>query len=372
MTTTLVDLVRERVRAHGPMPFADYMSLALYHPDLGYYASGAERTGWRGHFLTSSELDPAWADLWARGFHKIWDGCGRPDHFTIVEVGPGEGSFAAALLEAGAPDLARAATYVLVEPIPALRARQQARIHDHERVSWATSLDAIRSEAGCVFANEVLDNLPVHVATRHDGLIRELHVDVAGDVLAFVPLAPSTPEIEAFLERSGVELHEGYLLEIGLAAEDFVRRAARVFDRGALVLVDYGDSASALAARPAGTLLSYSENGVDERVLDDPGAKDITAHVNWTAVAAACSSSQLAVAGPRPQHQVLRALGFADIDAELRAAHDAAVTSGRGTAAVASLSRRQALGVLADPGGLGALGVLVAVRAIAAPEFISR
>ncbi|MGH2729464.1 MAG: class I SAM-dependent methyltransferase, partial [Actinomycetota bacterium] len=94
MTTTLVDLVRERVRADGPMTFADYMSLALYDPDFGYYASGAERTGWRGHFLTSSELDPAWAALWARGFEQIWDGCGRPDHFTLVEVGPGEGTFA--------------------------------------------------------------------------------------------------------------------------------------------------------------------------------------------------------------------------------------------------------------------------------------
>jgi SAM-dependent MidA family methyltransferase len=372
MTTALWELVRETIGAHGPITFADYMTLALYHPELGYYASGAERTGWRGHFLTSSELDPAWAQLWARGFEQIWEGCGRPDDFALVEVGPGEGTFAAAVLDSVRPPFADAISYNLVEPVPALQARQSTRLDGHPRVAWADSLDALPTiSAGCVFANEVLDNFPVHVATRHEGVIRELHVEVAGDALTFVPLAPSTPAIEDYLERVGVDLPEGHIHEIGLAAEDFVARAGRAFDRGALVLVDYGDTASVLATRPGGTLLSYSASGVDDRVLDDPGGKDITTHVNWTAVAAACSSSQLQVAGPRPQHNVLRALGSGDIDAELRAAHDAAVTSGHGAGAIAALSRRQALGVLADPGGLGALDVFVAVRGMPVPDFMS-
>src|SRR5918999_489992 len=100
VSSDLLEFLRERIRAHGPMPFAAYMSHVLYHPRHGYYAAGPERSGWRGHFLTSPELDPSFGALWAHAFEEIWDACGRPPEFTIVEIGPGEAGFARGVLGA--------------------------------------------------------------------------------------------------------------------------------------------------------------------------------------------------------------------------------------------------------------------------------
>ncbi|MGH2694669.1 MAG: SAM-dependent methyltransferase, partial [Actinomycetota bacterium] len=116
--TALGEIIAERIRAGGPMPFAAFMSLALYHHRHGYYADAA-RTGFAGHFLTSPELDPAFGELWAEGLARIWDACGRPERFEVIEVGPGEGTFAAAVLAAAPRELAAALVYRLVERMPA-------------------------------------------------------------------------------------------------------------------------------------------------------------------------------------------------------------------------------------------------------------
>src|SRR5688500_7615789 len=107
------------------MPFGAFMQMALSHPRLGYYASGAERTGWHGHVVTSSELDPAFGELWVRAFEQIFEACGRPDRFSVVEIGPGEGSFAAAVLEAASPALRSALSYTLVERVARMEDRQR-------------------------------------------------------------------------------------------------------------------------------------------------------------------------------------------------------------------------------------------------------
>ncbi len=348
------------------------MQLALYHPRYGYYASGIERTGWSGDFVTAPELDPAFGRLWARAFEGVWEACGRPRSFEVAEIGPGEGGFAEAVLSSVAGDFAAALSYRLVERLPALAARQRERLEGFERAAWTPAITDIPDiGAGCIFANEVLDNLPVHLVQQRNGSLAEVCVDVDGEdfVPAFLP--PSSPELGAFLERVGVELAEGHVYEVPLAAQSLVARAARCLGRGALIVVDYGHDAHTLAERAAGTLLAYSSQGTDDGVLERPGEKDITAHVNWSAIRGACEAGGLEVHGPRSQRDVLRALGLDDLHDGLRAEHRKAVDLGRGKDAVAALSRRQALGALADPGGLGALEVMVAVAKIPPPDFIA-
>lgn len=353
------------------MPFAAYMAHVLYHPRHGYYAAGAERTGWRGDFLTSPELDPAFGALWARAFEQIWASCGRPPDFTVVEIGPGEGGFARAVLDAAAGSFADALSYLLVERIPALEARQRQLLAGFEVVRWSRSITEVAPVGpGVVYANEVVDNLPVHLIESRGGRLLEICVAADGDGLGFLALPPSSPELEGFLARAGVDLPEGHRMEVPLAAESLVARAAGLVERGAVVLVDYGASAEDLAARPEGTLLAYSEAGVDDAVLDDPGAKDVTVHANWTALTRAMERAGLVVTGPALQRDVLLSLGLDEMDRELRAAHDAALAERRGADALRALSRRQALGALADPGGLGRLEVLVGAKAIPSPTFV--
>lgn len=371
--TPLEQLIVERIEAQGPMPFAAYMAMALYHPEHGYYSSGAERTGWAGHFLTSPELDPAFGELWSAGFEQAWDACGRPESFDVVEIGPGEGSFAAAVLTAARGSFRRALRYRLIERIPSLRDRQSARLREFDNVEWSASITDVPSgEFACVFANEVLDNLPIHLVEKRDGSLLEVCVEVSEGQLAFGLRPPPSKEVTAFFDRVGIDLPDGHRFEVTLAAESLVKRAAELFARGAVIFVDYGGDAASLAERSTGTLLCYSSSGIDDDPLENPGSKDITAHANWTAVMAACERAGMIVSGPRSQRDILRALGLDALHKRLQAEHDDAVGTGRGRDAIAALSRRQALGVLADPSGLGGLDVLVACKGIPLPAFTAQ
>lgn len=365
MITALEEILIARIRDTGPMPFAAFMSLALYHPQHGYYTAGPARVGWRGHFVTSPELDPAFGELWAGGFADIWTRCGEPAEFEIIEIGPGEGAFAAAVLGAAEGRFADALTYRLVERSPALRARQEARLRDFARVRWSPSIaDVDAASHGCVFANEVLDNLPVHLAEGNADGLQEVCVSTDGDRLTLVRVPPSNPELQRFFERCEVTVPPGHIVEVPLAGESFVSRAAAMFGTGCAVFVDYGSDAADLVARPRGSLLAYSSAGTDENVLNEVGARDITAHANWTSVALTCRRAGLEVLEPISQRDALISLGLHDLHEKLRGDHRIALDGGRGADAIAALSRRQALGALADPGGLGGLQVLVAARGI--------
>jgi SAM-dependent MidA family methyltransferase len=365
-------IVLDHIERHGPMPFAAFMSLALYHPKHGYYASGEQRTGWRGHYLTSPELDPAFGRLWTRGLEEIWDRCDRPDRFTVVEIGPGEGSFTAAVLESAGKDFGRALRYMLVERIARVRKRQEEKLQGRRNVEWVSSVTELEGFAtGCVIAHELIDNLPVHLVEAHTEGVRELCVEKANGGFVLVPRPPSNPELETFLDRVGVVLQDEYRFEIPLAMASLLRRAASLFQRGALIVVDYGTTASELASRPEGTLMCYSDAGVDDAPLERVGEKDITTHVNWTALTQELSESGLKVFGPRSQRDVLKRLGADEMHAELKAEQQAALDSKQGAAAVNALSRRQALGALLDPHGLGGLEVVLGTRAIDPPMFMS-
>ena len=369
--TPLEEIIHERIRRNGPMPFAAYMSLALYHPHHGYYTSGPERSGWRGHYLTSPELDPGFAQLWRRGFRQVWDACGRPPRFEIVEVGPGEGAFAAAVLGPHDDGFGSELTYRLVERSPALEERQRALVRD-PRAVWSPSVTELPAiDNGIVFANEVLDNLPVHIVEARGGRVLEVCVDAQEGLLVQSLREPSNPELSSWLDRTAVSLPDGHRYEVPLAAESFIRRVAAVVERGAIVMVDYGADATALATRPSGSLLCYSERGVDDDPLDRPGHKDITSHANWTAVRAALAGAGMDVLGPLSQRSVMSALGARSLDQDLKHRHEDALRSKRGADAVAVLSRRQALGALLDPAGLGGLDVVVGLKGVDAPAFLT-
>ena len=353
------------------MPFGAFMSLALYHPGLGYYASGEQRLGWKGHYITSPELDPTFGELWARGFEQVWEACGRPERFQIAEVGPGEGSFARAVLGYVSGSFADAISYVLVERVPAVAASQRDLIGTDDRVSWAGSPDELESAPfGIVFANEVLDNLPVHLVERMDGALLEICVDVGDDELRMTSRPPAGSELEDFLTKHGMTLDEKHRAEVPMSAASFVGRVANAFQRGALILIDYGMDANELASRPQGTLLCYSDRGTDDQPLERVGDKDLTVHANWTVVGNAVRAAGLRVVGPRMQRQALRALGLSELDDKLRADHQRLLDEKQGAAALRALSQRQALAALADPGGLGGLDVVVGLRGIDPPAFL--
>lgn len=355
MSSPIVGLIERS----GAVRFDEYMRLALYHPEHGYYASGALRTGFTGHYVTSPEVTPAFGALWARAFEAAWRTCDEPEEFVVTEIGGGEGTFAASVSALAGNDFARALRYRFVEPIPELRARQERVV---PFATWVPTIDDIAPAGyGCVFANEVLDNVPVRIVEGSDEGPMELWVE-AHDGILVEGRRPADQAMLHFLDEIGVRPTPGSRFEVQEEAAALVRAAAGAIERGAVFFVDYGASTKELSQRPLGSLLCYSEAGVDDRPLERPGDKDITVHANWNVVTGELIAAGLDVAVPKKQRDFLEGLGARELVAGYRAAHEEALREGRGADAVRALSGRSAIAALLDEGGLGGMEVVVGMK----------
>lgn len=360
------DIVRD-IRLHGPISFSAFMERALYDPVHGYYASRDARAGWAGDFLTSPQLDPAFGELWARAIVELWGALGRPDDLHVIEVGPGEGGFAVAILDALPAEVAEVLSYRLVERAPQARDRQRALLGGDPRVDWSESLETLpQVDAGVVLANEVLDNLPVDLLEVREGSLHEVRVGARAGELVEV----TANEVAAPPGVDPTGLAEGHRIEVRPGTGAFVRAAARSISRGVLVFIDYGYRREEILARPGGTIVCYSRAGADALPLKAPGTKDITAHVDWSAFASDLARAGLDPLGPFAQRDVLRAVGARELDRTLEREHARALAEGRGADAVGSLSRRHALRALLDRGGLGGLDVMFGLKGIHPPRFL--
>ena len=373
---TALDLIRQRIRDRGPLTVADFMSLALYHPEHGYYARAARRTGRRGDFFTSVDVGPIFGALLARQFEDMWRKGRDPqdDGFDLVEAAASNGQLARDVLDAARaehPEFYDAIRLHLVESSPAARAAQQETLGPHadKLASSAGRLpDAVH---GLIYANELLDALPVHrvIMTAHG--LREEYVDLGADGRLVARAGrPSSDALARYLDAAGVRLEPGWHAEINLAALAWIARAALSLHRGFLLLIDYGHPAHELysAAHAAGTLTTYRRHVSDVRHgggsageppwLDDPGGQDITSHVDLTSVQRTAEALGCTTLGVLDQTYFLLALGPADERAS-------------GGTTMGDLRRRLALKTLLMPGGLGSTHkVMVFARGLGTPELL--
>jgi len=315
-----------RVRAHiaadiaaagGWITFARYMEQALYAPGLGYYAAGATKFGAAGDFVTAPEMTPLYARALAVQVAAILEAApGR----EIVELGAGSGRLAADLLVALAARGASPARYAILEPSPELRERQRATIaRDAEaqliRVSWLDGLPPAID--GAIIANEVLDAVPAHLVARQDGVMRERGVVAATGADGTAAFAWAERPADARLAAlAAARFPEGgdYLSEINPAAEALVQSVGRRLRAGAALLIDYGFPAAEYyhPQRASGTVMCHYRHRAHDDPFVWPGLTDITAHVDFSAIAAAGARAGLRVAGFVPQAQFLLGCGILD------------------------------------------------------------
>ncbi|HEV2705536.1 MAG TPA: SAM-dependent methyltransferase [Pyrinomonadaceae bacterium] len=298
-TSLLVERLRERVRREGALTFRDWMQSALYDEDEGYYQrADLARWGRAGDYRTSPETSPLFAATFARYFAELSRTHEHaPDPFIIVEAGAGAGHFAHGVLSTLARDdepLFARLRYVVDEASRSARDAVGKRLADFsDKVCFArlSDLDA-KMRASVLFANELLDALPVHRVGVRAGNFVELCVglDEAGG-FKWVEREPSTPRLAEHFERAGVRLAEGQTAEVNLDAEEWMRRAASVLRPGGhLVAVDYGAEAASLYTVPErreGTLRGFSRHALVEDVLGAPGLVDLTTTVDWTQIKSA-------------------------------------------------------------------------------------
>lgn len=352
---TLQAVIRERIRTAGPLPFAAWAELALYHPELGYYARADRRSGRAGDFFTSVDLGPLFGALLASQFAETWRLLRTP-RFDLVEAAAGDGRLARDVLDAAAaddPSFYAAVDLHLVERSRAARDAQAAVLGPHAGKLASSGPGLPPAVRGAVFANELLDALPPHLLQMTAGGLREVYVDVDAETGGFVErLGPlSDARVRAHVDERGIRLAEGWRAEVAPAAADWVRQAVAALDRGFLLLIDYGHEARELysATHAAGTLAAYRRHRAADAGgaapppwLAAPGECDLTAHIDLTLVRDTAERWGARTLGVLDQTYFLLGLGAVE-----RAARESA---GGG---VAALRRRLALKSLLVPGGLG-------------------
>ncbi|MBS0169151.1 MAG: SAM-dependent methyltransferase [Nitrospira sp.] len=320
----LLAVIKAEISANGPIPFARFMELALYHPQYGYYVRPVddptqERIGWSGDFYTSSDVHPVLGQALAKQAQQL-DAClGHPDPFTVVEMGPGKGLLARDFLAAcrNAPaNFGERLRYILIERSATMRSLQQQAlapwVDQTGRVTWLDRLEDLPPESvtGLFFSNELVDAFPVHRLAVINGQPQELYVAVSDDRFTEV-CRPLSDELAAYLREGAINLPDGYRTEINLGAIQWMTQVAQVMDRGAVLTIDYGHTAEDLYGpdRKNGTFLCYYSQTTSEDAYERVGEQDMTAHVDFTALARAGQQAGLDVTGFTNQMSFLIGLG---------------------------------------------------------------
>ena len=273
----LVTLIRDKISANGPQPFAWFMEQALYHPEHGYYSSDRAAIGRDGDYFTNVSVGPLFGQLLAIQFAEIWERLGKSRNFTIVEQGAHHGEFARdvlGFLRRRCSDFFSATQYLIVEPFPKLQQRQAETLGEFgDRVEWRKSLDQVEPFVGIHFSNELLDAMPVNLRNKQVGL--------DGDRFVFVDGARGAAPNQS--------------------QHDWVAAVADRLKSGFVLTIDYGFSGAEFRE----TVQVRARHRLLDSPFEEIGNADITAHINWSDIAAAGKKRGLGVAGFTDQHHFL-------------------------------------------------------------------
>jgi SAM-dependent MidA family methyltransferase len=318
----LLRQLREQIAAHGPMPFAQFMERSLYAPGLGYYSAGRMKFGAAGDFVTAPELGDVFAQCVARAVLPTLAALGADADF--LELGGGSGAFATTILQAFAADGHLPRRYLMLEPSADLRERQRARIEAQlppelaARVQW---LERPPEEDwhGVLFANEVIDALPATRFAMRDHEVHEEYVALGEDGHLRRIDRPADALVGGavrHLERSlGAEFPEGYRSELLPQLPYWIDAVTGSLRRGLMLFIDYGYVRREyyLPERSDGTLMAHYRHHAHDDPLWLPGMNDLTASVDFTALAEACSHAGGEIAGYWSQAQFLLGAGLPEV-----------------------------------------------------------
>jgi SAM-dependent MidA family methyltransferase len=323
MENPLEQNIIRRIKAEGRITFEQFMEMALYDPESGYYRSPDLSIGKGGDFYTSAHLHPVFGGMVGRQITEMWEFCGRPEEFVIIEVGGGEGHICRDMLMylQGSPFF-DALRYVIVEINPAMRQKQKALLGSHgsaggDKVAWVSSLGEIGPVGcGCVFSNELLDAFSVHLVEMADEL-REIYIAVEGDILVEEPGPLSSRALADYFHEMKISLERGYRTEANLRIRDWLGDVSSILPEGFVLTIDYGYLGRDYYSedRNRGTLICYNRHQANEEPLSHIGLQDITCHVNFSAVKKWGEEVGLRTVGLTSQGAFLISLG---IDEEIK------------------------------------------------------
>ena len=309
------------IAAQGPISVAEFMTMALHDPQGGYYAT-RDPFGAAGDFITAPEISQVFGEFLGLWCVQVWQDQGRPARKRLIELGPGRGTLMNDALRAlkVAPEFLDGLEVVLVEASPALTAIQRTALKDHDvQLRWTARFDSSFDDGGALFviANEFFDALPIRQYVRTLQGWRERMVTVGADgALDFVLSPTPVPSSSIPSDRQGAP--DGGVYEACASALGLSEEIARIVARwgGAALIVDYGYDKTGFAE----TLQAMADHGF-AGVLQDPGEGDLSAHVDFSALAGAAVRGGAAAFGPVTQSEFLRELGVPQRIERLAARH---------------------------------------------------
>jgi SAM-dependent MidA family methyltransferase len=341
--TPLAAKLKRLIEANGPMSVAEYMAHCLGDPEHGYYMT-RDPFGAAGDFVTAPEVSQMFGEIVGAWLIYAWRLCGAPLPARLVELGPGRGTLMADMLRVAGrvPQFRRGLQVHLVETSPVLRARQQQTLAATQiEIHWHAAFGSVPAGPMLIVANEFFDALPIRQFVRSENAWRERVVGLDASGRLIFGIGPGRLDVQ-------LAAPEGAIREISPAADALMLEISRrvVADNGAALIVDYGHAESSF-----GETLQAVRGHAFADPLEAPGEADLTAHVDFAALARRAGAEGAAVHGPMPQGDFLIALGLRERARRL-GAHAGAATR---------VSLAAAIERLAGPGQMGALFKVLAM-----------
>jgi SAM-dependent MidA family methyltransferase len=354
-TSPLQSELKRLIKSSGPMPVWRYMELCLTHPEFGYYVS-RDPLGREGDFTTAPEVSQMFGELLGLWTASVWKAIGSPPVLRLIELGPGRGTMMADALRAlrVVPPLYQALSIHLVEINPVLREKQQATLSNVRNLAWHDDIDDVPDGPAIILANEYFDVLPIHQVVRRENGWHErtVELDDAGS-LAFGVAAEPIPRFEVLLPPLVRAAPFGAVFEWRPDTE-IMKLASRVRDQdGAALIIDYGH----LRSDAGDTFQAITRHSFTDP-LKDPGEADVTAHVDFQALARAAEDIGALAHGPVPQGDFLKRLGI-----ETRAATLMAKASPKVSEDISAALKRLV------GGGRSGMGSMFKVLAVSEPNL---
>lgn len=339
--------IKRRIRAQGPMTFAEFMGLALYSPQGGYYTSDIDRWGLEGDYVTNIDISPLFARSMAKQIAEMHALLGSPDAFTLIEAGAGRGLLSKGVydeLKDLSPALQKTIRIKLVEKNHHIKEKIKGALP--ENFSWHEDMSEIPAGiTGCVISNELIDALPVHRVTFKDNDLHEICTGLDGENLVDVTTELSNDALRQYFIEPGVTLAENQIAEVNLQALDWIAATADIINKGFIITIDYGVPARELYAPERGsTIHCHYQHTLSKNPYERVGDQDITAHVDFSALVRAGCAAGAKLTGFTTQKNFLLGLGIMD---------EAIEPANIDLANYENIKRNQMIKELILPGGMG-------------------
>jgi SAM-dependent MidA family methyltransferase len=306
----LSEIIKQKIYENGPISFCEFMEMALYYPQLGYYTSARGKIGWQGDYYTAPYITTLFGQMVAKQLEEMWKMLGR-GKFTIVEYGAGTGCLCSGILSQlkKNTEFYEQLNYCIIEKSDAMCQEEQTILK--EKVSWHKSIQEISPVTGCILSNELIDNFAIHQVIMKDELM-EVYVDFNNDF--FEVLKPASGEVKNYLQELKICLNQNFRTEINLQAIDWIKEIGEALKKGFVLTIDYGFPSKELYSgnRSNGTVLCYYRHTINDCPYRNIGDQDITAHVNFSALYHWGLKNKLEYAGFTNQSYFLLTLGLTD------------------------------------------------------------